>query len=865
MKQQHPPVWALKFLRFFCKDRYLEQIEGDLFELFERDQSRRKFAWNTVRFFRRRYTKGLDDFEQLSTFAMVRNYLKVALRALLRQKSYTLITISGLAVALASAMLISIYIIHESSYDNFHKDGERLYKITKREHGKWTPPLLSHAIREEIPQFQSATKASGVGEALFRINGEAIRQDGGLWADQFFFEVFEISFLSGDINTALSKPDNVVLTKEIASKYFPDGSAMSKVIEIDGDDYIVSGIIENTPRNTHLPFKYIVANHLDLDNRYYWTGGDGQTYAKLGEKVALSDANDALEALYTKYAGPEIIEFTGHDSFEAFKKEYPNSVHSYVPHQLASIHLDKPHLSNGNAGSRENIKVFFFISLFILIIACINYVNMSTARSTLRSKEVGIRKTLGSSRNHVVMQFLTESLLITLFAILIAFGLSALSLDLFNSITLRDFKVSDLLTLNNVLISIGLLAIVGIVAGAYPAFVISRFNPIAALKGGLKLKGKSLFRNGLVSFQFATSIFLIAATLIIYLQVNFLKTRDIGIDINKTLVVKNGMRLDQKYEAFKRQLLASRHIKEVAKASHVPFMGYPDYGYTIPDQNVSISANNFFVEPGFENILDIRLAEGRFFKPNTLSDTSKVVINEAMAKEIGWEEPLGKKLKREPLSYEVIGVVSDFNYRSLKGNITPMIFRYGANVDDIGIWHQRNILVKYEGDNILGMLEDVEKAWNDFVPDYPFDSSFLDNSFDQLYDGERRFGKIFTTFSILAIFIAFLGLFSLTTFILQRRFKEIAVRKVMGATVSSLLRMMIKEFTWLVIIGGIVGIGASFYWLNEWLNGYSYRMSLDWYLLIIPVMIILILTWIIVSIRSYKAAISNPVLALKDE
>lgn len=865
MKEKNPPKWALKILRVFIKDRYLEQIEGDLYELFERNHSKVRFAWNTLRFFRLRYLKGLDDFEQLTSLAMVKNYLKVALRALMRQKSYAIINISGLAVALASAMLISAYIIHESSYDNYHKDGEKLYKITKRERGKWTPSLLAHAIREEVPQFESSTKTSGVGEALFRINGEAIRQDGGVWADQFFFEVFEVPFISGNATNALAQPANVVLTKEIAEKYFGKESAMSKVIEIDGEDYQVSGIIENTPRNTHFPFKYIVADHLDLNDRYYWTGGDGQTYAKLGENVSIIDAEGALEKLYTKYAGPEIIEFTGHDSFEEFKKEYPDQIHSYVPHPLASIHLDKPYLSNGNPGSRENIKIFFFISLFILIIACINYINMSTARSTLRSKEVGIRKTLGSTRQNVIMQFLTESLLITLFAILIAFGLASISLELFNSITLRDFRIEDLFTLNNALISICLLVFVGIIAGAYPAFIISRFNPISALKGGLKLKGKSPFRNGLVSFQFATSIFLIAATLVIYLQVNYLKTRDIGIDIDKTLVIKNGMRLDTKYDAFKRQLLASRHIKEVAKASNVPFMGYPNYGYTVAESNIRIDPDNFFVEPGFEEVLDVELIEGRFFKPNMLSDTSKVIVNESFVKEVGWENALGKKLKREPQVFEVVGVMKDFNYQSLKSGISPMILRYGASVWDIGIWHQRNILVKYQGDNIKGMLEDVEETWDSFVPDYPFDSSFLDDSFNRLYDSERRFGKIFTTFSILAMFIAFLGLFSLTTFILQRRYKEIAVRKVMGATVSSLLRMMIKEFTWLVGIGGIVGITASFYWLNEWLNGYSYRITLDWYLPIIPVLIILVLTWIIVSVKSYGAATINPSHALKDE
>lgn len=869
MKKYNPPKWALSFLRFFYKERYLEQIEGDLYELFQRDgatrRARLRFGWNTIRFFRLRYLKGLDDFERLTTLAMIKNYLKVTLRALIRQKSYTLINISGLAVALASAMLISIYIIHERSYDDFHKNGDRMFRITKMERGGSTPPLLAHAIREEIPQFEAATRSSSISDALFKVNNEAIRQGGGIWADEHFFKVFEVDFKAGDIEFALSEPDHVVLTESIASKYFPDRSAMSEVIEIDGESFTVVGIIADTPRNTHYPFKYVVADHLDLDGVYYWTGGWGITYAKLGNNVLLEDARSELEKLYTKYAGPEIISFTGHDSFEEFKAENPGRAHAYVPHTLKSIHLDVPNLSFAHPGSRDNIQIFFFISVFILLIACINYINMSTARSTLRSKEVGIRKTLGSYKNSIILQFLTESMLITFFAILFGFGLAILSLDLFNSITLRAFNYQDLLTLNNLVICISLLLVVGVLAGAYPAFIISGFNPVSALKGGIKLKGKSHFRNGLVSFQFATSVFLIAATLVIYLQVDHLLSQDLGIDINKTLIIRNGERLDTKYDAFKRQLLSSPHVKEVAKASHVPFMQYPDFGYHVPDVDKHIGADNFFVEAGFERILDMQLKEGRFFKPNTLSDTSKVIINEALAKEVGWENPIGKKLVREPYVYEVVGVVSDFNYRSLKRGINSMIFRYAASVDDIGIWHQRNILVKYTGNDIKGMLEDSEEVWNAFMPDYPFDSRFLDDAFDRLYDGERRFGKVFTTFSLLAIFIAFLGLFSLTTFILQRRFKEIAVRKVMGATVSSLLKMMMKEFTWLVIIGGVIGISGAFYWLNEWLNDYSYRITLEWYLLVFPVLAILSLTWIIVSIRSYSAATANPSNALKEE
>ncbi|MEO1255331.1 MAG: ABC transporter permease, partial [Bacteroidota bacterium] len=318
MKQQHPPSWTLKFLRFFCKDNYLEQIEGDLFELFDRDPSQRRFIWNTLRFMRRRYIKGLEDFTQLSTLAMIKNYLKIALRALTRQKTYTIINIMGLAIALASAMLISVYVVNEQNYDSFHKDGERMFRITKRELGGYTPPLLAHTIREEVPQFRSATRATGVDAAMFKKGGASIKQDGGVWADEYFFQVFEVPFLAGDIRTALSKPNSVVLTESIAKKYFPYESAMAKIIEIDGDQLMVTGIIKDLPRNTHYPFQYVISYPLDLKGTYYWTGGDGITYAKLSEHASLKDAKNELTKLYEKYAGPEIIEYTGHESFEEF-------------------------------------------------------------------------------------------------------------------------------------------------------------------------------------------------------------------------------------------------------------------------------------------------------------------------------------------------------------------------------------------------------------------------------------------------------------------------------------------------------------------------------------------------------------------
>ncbi|MEM0938929.1 MAG: ABC transporter permease [Bacteroidota bacterium] len=866
MKERNPPKWALRFLQFYCKDRYLEQIEGDLFELFERHPSTIGFTWNILRFFRLRYMKGFDDFEQLAILAMIKNYLKVALRSLLKQKNYAAINIVGLAIALASCMLITMYILHEKSYDNFFKEGDRMYRITKNEFGNYTPPLLAHVIREEVPQFDVATRSSGVFDAFFEIGSKQVKQDGAVRADQYFFDVFDINFLKGNKEQALSKPNSVVLSQQIALKYFGDNSPMDEIIKIDGDNFIVTGVFENLPYNTHYPFTYVIADHLNLNGIYYWTGGSGITYAKLSKNSSYADAYESLTKIYKKYAGPEIIKWTGHESFKAMKEDYPDRKHVYFPHPIRSIHLTQPHLSHNEPGNSEANNIFSLVALGILFIACINYINMSTARSTLRSKEVGIRKTLGSFRKQVLLQFLTESVLITFFAILMAFIIAILSLKFFNEITLRAFSLQDVVSLENLAFTFLLFLLTSLMAGAYPAFIISRFNPVEALRGTLKLKGKSHFRNILVVFQFAASVFLITISLVIYSQVDHLLNQDMKIDLNKTMVLRNGYQIGDKYDLFKQELEQLREIEIVSKSDHVPFMGINNYGYTAPDQGgKAFNLDNIFAGSDFEQVFKLELVKGRFLNPTSLLDTSKVLLNETAVKEIGWNNAIGKKLMRDPFVYEVVGVVKDFNYQSLKQKINPMIIRYGASVYDIGIWHQNNILVKYHSENAIALVEDIQKKWSTFVTDYPVDISFLEEAFNKIYDGERRFGQIFTGFSILALIIASLGLFSLMAFVLQRRCKEITIRKVFGAPAISIITLLSKEFSVIAILGGTIGILGSYYWLQEWLNGYSYRVDLKWSYLALPLLFILVLTWIVVSGKSYHAAISNPSSALKEE
>ncbi|MEO9871422.1 ABC transporter permease [Ekhidna sp.] len=866
MNKKIPPKWALRFLKFYCKDHYLEQIEGDLFELFERNNSRFKFGWNTIRFFRWRYLKGLEDFEQLTTLAMVKNYLKVAIRTLLRQKSYTFINISGLAVAIASALLISMYIFHEKSYDNFFPETDRMYRVANGDHGRWTPSLLAQTIQAEIPQIEAATKINGLSESFLEVNDQGILQDGGLWVDENFLKVFDIDLKQGSLEYALSQPDHLILTETLADKYFKDISAMDKVISIDGDQFKVVGIVADPPRNTHIPYKYIVANPIDPDQTYHWSGNNTYTYTKLKKGATTQEVSILLAELYEEKVGPDFIEYTGHESFEALVKEYPNRNFAFTLIPVLDIHLKKSNFSLGSQGNEESILIFSLIAVFILIIACINYINLSTARSALRSKEVGIRKSLGSQKKNIILQFLTESMLITFLSLIFACILAVSSINLFNELTQRSFVNADLFTPSNLLVLAALLIVVGPLAGGYPAYVMSRFNPIQALKGGITKAGKSTLRNILVIFQFATSVFLIAITLVIYFQVEHLQSQDIGIDINNTLVIRNGTELGDKYDVLKSELEKKPYIKQVSKTSNVPFYGFPDYGYSVPNEaGQAFSPYNAFMAPGTEKIFNMELIDGRFFKEDFIPDTATVIVNQALAKELGWENPIGRKLERDNKIYTVIGLVKDFNFTSLKRDVGSLIIRYGFDSYEIGIYHQNYILVQFSNQNLMKVFDDVENQWSNLAGGYPFEAKFLDDTFQQQFEGEKRFGMTFTTFSGIAIFIALLGLFALTTFVLQRRFKEIAVRKVLGASVTSLINMIIKDFTKLVLLGSIIGIGAAFYWLNDWLQGYANRIEITWYLLILPIIIILILTWVVVSAKSYKAAVANPSQALKDE
>lgn len=870
---QEPPQWALKFLRFYCKSRALEIIEGDAYELFykriESDglkAARKKFSWDVLKFFRLRYIKGLDDINSLNNIAMLRNYIKISFRSLLKQRFYSVINIGGLAIGLAACLLITMYITHELSYDKFHEGSERIYRL-----GGNSPARLAIQAQMDIPEIDQTVRIQGPFSQTFTVEGKTIKEPLGFNADSTFHEIFTVQFIEGNPNDALTEPNSIVLTQSLSNKLFDYQSALGRTIKVDGDLVKVTGVVVDPPKNTH--FKYNFINSFPKSNWVLvgnWTANNFKTYAKIEKGSDQSLVQDKLKELAAKYVGPVLVKFTGHASYEDYLADGGRE-RNFVMLPVSDLHLYYPRLSFGSGGDINNVYVFSAIALFILIIACINFMNLSTARSAMRSKEIGMRKVLGSLRKQLINQFLVESMMVSIIAMVLAIGLSSLMLDGFNSLSNRSFDYQDLLGSSILLQLLGLVFIVGLLAGAYPAFVLSGFKPIKALKGEAQKgsKGNAFLRKGLVAFQFAISVFLIISTTVVFKQLNFLSNQKLGFDADQIMVVKNAGVLEAKRDAFKTQLSQLSSIDNITMSNSYVSGGMSDWSYQTMEENPrEYGFINLFVTDTYLETMGMNLLEGRNFTNELVTDTANVLINESAKKWLGWENPIGKKLSRgDGEGYTIIGVVNDFNFTSLKSAVEPFVMRMmgkdGRLEED---WYAANYISLRVSGNYKETVAAVEDLWIDTTSDEPFEYVFLDESFNALYKNEERFGKLFTASSGLAIIIACLGLFALAAFTLERRFKEIAVRKVLGASVRSITLMILKAFTQLVVAGAIIAIPVGYLVMQDWLQDFAYQINLNNPLIwILPALFVAGLAWLTVGFLSAKTAMANPIKALRSE
>lgn len=866
-----PPKWAIKLLHFYCKPSKLEVIEGDLFELFDIRQiesnsvkARRKFIWDVIRFFKWRNVKGLEDIHSLTTIAMFRNYFKVSVRSLLRHKFYSFINILGLTIGMTCCMFILMFVNHEMSYDQFWKDSERIFRVTLNKTGPYTPAQLVKQMKTDYPEVEQGSRISGPYVATVNIGEKTIRQEGGFIADSTLFDVFDIKFLYGNPKTALKEPNTVVITRSLAMKYFSGKDALDKILIADGISTKITGIIEDAPKNSHIKYEFITSiPREEWATKGNWTGNNFYSYLKLNKNTNHKDLESKFPDFVRKYVGPAIIGFTGHDNFDDFLAEGKSFDYNLIP--IGDIHLYHPRLSMGNPGKIMNVYIFTIVAFFILIIACINFMNLSTARSATRSKEVGIRKVLGSIRSQLVSQFMIESVLISGISLLFSIMLSVLLLSQFNNISGKSFEIVEILEFKNIVWLMMMGIVSGLLAGSYPALYLSKIQPILALRGILKAGESGEFlRKGLVSFQFGISVLLIISTLIVYTQINYMTTKDLGLNSKETLIIKGANKVTKNKDFFQNFLRSLPEVEAVCLSTSYPSGVFSDWSYsTIEDIPLRMNPYNAFVEPSYLDVLGVELVAGRFFNSSIASDTAAVVVNESFVKDTNWDDAIGQQLSRGGDSrFKIIGVAKDFHFHSMRTKIRPLLMRFDPNqMENSG---ETYFIVNVSG-NYQKVLDKIDVEWQKIAANDPFNYVFLDDSFNNLYEAERKFGQLFTLFSVLAIFIGSLGMLALAAFVIEKRIKEIAIRKVMGASIFQITYLLIKDFTKLVILGGVIALPIAYILGGHWLDNFQYQVNPSAFIYLAPILMVIFISWITVGYQTIMTAKSNPATVLQNE
>lgn len=808
---------------------------------------------------------------------MIKNYFKIALRNINRQKFYAFINIAGLTIGLATSLLIVLYIVDEFSYDRFHKDVDTMYRVNL--HAKlseqymdiaYTGAPVAAGFVNEIPEIESACRISFENDINIAFEEDSYTEKKVLLADSNFFDFFSFKLLHGDVKTALKEPNSVVLTEESAMKLFgyPNRTStppIGKIIKYGTDNQacIVTGIAENPPSNSHFRFKVILSmESWELSKRTDWANNILLSYVKLNKQADRIQVQEKFPAMVQKNIAPLIQAYLG-ISFDDFIKK--GGMYDYVLEPLKGIHLfstvDDTIEARGSIGT---IYILAAIAFFIIFIACINFMNLSTARFSDRAKEVGVRKALGASRKRLMLQFLNESLFFTFMSMLFAYIIISLVLPGFNLIAGKGLSATTLLDWKYIAVMLSLIAIVGFLAGSYPAFYLTAFKPTDVLRGKVKAGMKSGgIRKGLVIFQFAISIILIVSTLLIYKQLNHLEKRDLGFNKENVLVVNNANALGYNKLAFKEKLKNISGIIDVSISSAVPpHIVYSDIFKPLDGTDSEIGITYFYADNELLSTMEMEMVSGRFFSKDIPSDSNAVVINEAAAKKMAWDDAVGEKIQTiqgdgNVDKRNIIGIVKDFNFQTLKKEITPLILFPGS---------QGNlVLVRLSPDDYHQKISDIENTWKSMTTESTFDFSFVDADFDALYRKDQQIGTIISIFTVLAILVACMGLLGLATFTAEQRSKEIGIRKSLGASSFSIVGLLSSEYLKLIVISFVLAAPIAYSIIKWWLANFAFKVDIGFLVFIIGGFLVAIIALLSVSYQSIKAANNNPVDSLKYE
>ena len=862
--------FGLWLLGRFVKRQTHYGLFGDMEEMYKHiaeQNPRRAKVWLISHAFRIFPSMALNAF--IWRWTMIKNYLKTAFRNMIRYKGFTFINTLGLALGLVCCILILLYVRFEMSYDRYHPDYDRIYRIsllTKGPAGEdiepANTPLLSIKLKEQFPQVESVARMTQWSGGIVIIDNKGFRETYMRYTDPKIFKIFHIPFINGDPETALNRPGTVVLTRSMVEKYFADENPMGKSMTIHTNmgnyEFEVTGVVEDPPHNTHFKYRTFLSYPTIQDNEFLQGRFNVTiTYVKLKPGTDIDQFESLIRPL-----SQTIIKGLADEDEEAF-----NVVHTNFLQPIAGIHLHS-HLTweMEPSGKPLYLTVFSGIGALILLIACVNFMNLTTARSSGRGSEVGVRKVVGAQRSQLIQQFLSESMILSFIALVIALIVTTLGLSIFNSLALTQFTVKDIFTPTMLLSVFVLVIFTGIAGGSYPAFFLSAFKPVSVLKSRLSLGTRGgLMRKTLVIVQFTISIALIISTLTIRRQLSYMKGRHPGFHKEQKLIlpVQRGDNMIRNFENIKNEFLQYPAVEGATASSSVPGRGM-NVWWTWPSGEESEKkqlVNCLFIDYDFLDEFGIQTVMGRTFRKQLASDSSygTIILNEAAVQSFGWsspEEALDKIIWED--RNRVVGVFKDFHWQGLQHDIEPLL---------IMIWPRafRYITLTVNTADLDNTMDTIEKKYQEWFPDHPFEPFFLDVDFDSQYRFEERIGQIFRTFAFIGIFIACMGLFGLASFIAEQRTKEIGIRKVLGASESGIVVLLSREFVKWVIAANLIAWPVAWFAMNRWLQGFAYRASMGIWIFLLSGVLALVIALLSVTLQSIRAAKANPVDSLRYE
>ncbi|MDB5144637.1 MAG: FtsX-like permease family protein [Mucilaginibacter sp.] len=824
-------------------------------------------------------TKKQPAIHFANRITMIKNYFKIAVRQLLKQKMYSAIKIGGFALSIAACLLIALYIRNELSFDKSYPDTDQIYRVIGEykdvdihEKGVDFPAPMAIVIKSDYPEVEKTGRlmpnslfwGAGSNELKRADAADNTHEDGFAYADQSLLDILKLPMVYGDPRHALSEPLTMVISKEKADKYFPGQNPVGKVMYLNNNKekpYRIGAVMQNLPETSHLHYNFLIT----LKGVEFWNGEQTTWGASNYSNYLLLKKGTNIAQFEKKLTTGILKDYIIPDMVKGGNKSASTIANKASLHlqKISDINLRSYDIhDNMSHGDIRFIWLFGAVAGFILIIACINFINLSTAKSANRAKEVGLRKVVGSQRSGLIAQFLTESMLFSFLSFALGLILAAVLLPYFNVLASKTLTMpwQAWWLVPTILVSA---VVIGIIAGIYPAFYLSSFKPIEVLKGKLTAGSKSsILRNGLVIFQFTTSIILIISTFIIYNQMNFILNKKVGFEKDQVVMIQGTNTLDNQVTSFKNELLKIQSVKSVSISDFLPVTGTKRNGNTFfnegkTKEDVGIGAQYWDIDADYIKTMGMKLVAGRNFNPGMKTDSQAVIINQTLARKLNLKNPIGKRITNYGAPMLVVGVVQDFNFESMRDGIDGMVFHLGNSPSIVS--------VKVKTSDMKKALADITATWKNFSPNQPIRYSFMDERFANMYADVQRMGHIFTSFAILAIIVACLGLFALAAFMAEQRGREIGIRKVLGASTANITRLLSFDFIKLVFIAIVIASPIAWWAMTKWLQDFSYRISIGWEIFALAGVVAIVIALFTVSFQSIKAAIANPIDSLRSE